>query len=1555
VANCLKYKEVSEGSFRCAVCELGHLLRVNADSSVECLVDSEDQRNACTVNRYGSSIVSGNITDLKINECQSAQASCRVRTPRVDQTGASSTLTGCAVCGSNMTKTIDFASNSPVALLVYAQDLETTHADPAEVYELPEGTCVSEGSLSVVEGASTENCQYFYDVENGKQGCLKCRHGHSGPIVNWGVRQCKQYDAATKKCVLCMNKYKLSASGLECLAHGGDANCRWFQSHNDQFCEICNPGFYLNASQNACVAITPVAHCSTYKIYEDRCSSCAEGFQFDVSGLKCHNSISRCVTYEALAPTTDLAKVKCTACRDGYYPYGLECVEGNQDECWAFDQSKENVCQSYQQNILFEVHEQCELLTPIEGCIKQNNEGVCQECDSATHYMETVSKKCCKFGTYYDSEKKECRMIQINDCKKSFDALECDECQDNYYLDTWMADLQPPYMCCGEGTFYDFTSQKCTASANLVTPYKNCGIFDVRNMKCLRCAEDMYETEYVPFIDDKAAGFTHGTDYKTDTDNKYAKERHCCPEKFYYNAASTKEDKCDPITDLSATVHTLCARVAKQGDGSFLCTKCQATNDKGEELFFSPTNRLCCIDGKEFDDTTQTSPLTCTKYADHRPNCIKMSLSHSFCEKCENDHWSINYGPSDASNAALLATDRSNNYCCPTNQYLVVENGEPQCKDLNALKADENNVIDAQCIHWNEVDKKCHQCSSGLQVTNDGLFCCPEGQAYNGVMCIDLAYLMVNCDDALGWGDKNYCTQCKTGFYKFLGVCVPYGGFYVDFQNNDADEYDGAHNLINRIKAMTDYHNEAEDATGTFIPHCKEYDDTSTDLTKPQCKTCHESFQKGFDTNKFKCISNAAAVVDLDKNLVVSQQELVANCLEYDTSKKQCKQCRGNYYMVGSNSDADPNMCCAYNQKQKNDKTGCEDYPTGDANGNDLCKMRDASGNCTRFDTSNANHKVDKCEIYQDGAAKTCLQCQLGFVLVDNACVTTYSKIKELACYGQQLTNNCKTLSATACECATCRAGTYLSRGHCCRYGFIWDEDLQVCERASPAHRHCATFTYDSGTFSCDECFVDWAHLYIASDLTWTHESNELGFPKYAEGLNETVTGDALSGYFYKKSTHCCPKGTYWDTTKKFCEKLTNVAGCSEGENGTDPAKCTACFPGYSHQADNTCDLVADCGTEHYKPTNIVEDSGSNANSQCCPENYFFDKELGRCQKLLDPNCLESNTIFGCTTCKTNYSTVGGEYATYVRKVFPTVEQQAVYQIVKVRMCVATENVLSYFQFHALTNVGTVFWNPDDYSKTLCKTWHADKYYNLSGSNNQQNVCCKKDHVARDHGNNIFSCSPVGEIFNEKQKRYDYVALVGNGQTSDDNPAVGSTKPGFQQYYSSMGVHCAAAAGGIGFLKYNVLTGTCDIISELFCKKWDDLGAYCHHCFNGKKKFNGVCIDNDKKIDSHPDYEGTRIQYTDCATNAARTCEGSFIVAAVATMGGNCQVAHTFGHYCAKVTNQAIFGGSYACPANDAGSTPKKTYTVVGDVCVTLEDMRASSSDATLKNPFYSD
>ena len=377
-------------------------------------------------------------------------------------------------------------------------------------------------------------CQKSYYLSS-KTECKK------NPVSYWTekdsiVLNCFSFDLSNS-CNMCYDGFYLSSQ--ECFKHEETLeNCFIRSQSKADSCFICNPNHFISPKPNEvnkliCTQRTnTISFCEEYKIDEDKCSKCLEGFISHFNKTKCSKKINECETYN-----TSLAVLTCSKCSDLYIPLnGIctkndnNCIQRQNDLCSrcqkGYSLNKEYVCVNTSADLLAHNCDRvdtsvtdvvkCEVCRNHEVgvvkrgyCVKGDSncalfgtDGACLECKSGFHYsvsqcvgnLETdgcelykgLTANCvrCRFSFILGAD------LQCKGITKASHLLDdfrfCDASSKDYACDVCSAGFFPVKR--GNINFLrPVTCQKRSDNAALM---ENCLFYN--NSKCYLCRENYY-------------------------------------------------------------------------------------------------------------------------------------------------------------------------------------------------------------------------------------------------------------------------------------------------------------------------------------------------------------------------------------------------------------------------------------------------------------------------------------------------------------------------------------------------------------------------------------------------------------------------------------------------------------------------------------------------------------------------------------------------------------------------------------------------------------------------------------------------------------------------------------------------------------------------------------------------------------------------------------------------------------------------------------------------------------------------------------------------------
>ena len=198
-----------------------------------------------------------------------------------------------------------------------------------------------------------------------------------------------------------------------------DDNCKEYDQIS-LMCKICNSGYYISTQNkiNVCVAITPIANCTTYLENTNTCTACNSSHFLNATDQECIANpagIQNCLKYKT--------ETECEVCSDKFYLDSNECKAVPEDnlitDCIAYESTTK--CQTCTTNMVPNASGlACESITE-NSCLTWVDASNCATCPSGKILKDEGGKKIC--GDY-----------SIANCAVTNTAsLSCDECSPDYY------------------------------------------------------------------------------------------------------------------------------------------------------------------------------------------------------------------------------------------------------------------------------------------------------------------------------------------------------------------------------------------------------------------------------------------------------------------------------------------------------------------------------------------------------------------------------------------------------------------------------------------------------------------------------------------------------------------------------------------------------------------------------------------------------------------------------------------------------------------------------------------------------------------------------------------------------------------------------------------------------------------------------------------------------------------------------------------------------------------------------------------------------------------
>ena len=575
------------------------------------------------------------------------------------------------------------------------------------------------------------NCEE-YDIYGH---CNKCKEGF---YLNIGDRKCSNTTNCLKStggvCEVCDYSFYLDKSNktnYECLSNvvkNKFLHCSL--SENGENCDLCLEPYYLSGDKK-CVK---TKYCTRGVTGTDQCSICDKKYYLSDDKFSCT------LTQNCKNGYGDNGK--CKLCLDGYYN---DLNDGN-----CYSNTEDNIYK-YCQTVL----EKC------ESCIKDYYLGEDKKCSNSKNCSESELGICNKCVNNYYLGKLDNRCSKVENCIKSDYKYDCEECDDNYFLN----------------------NSKCINDDIRGDTFKNCKIVFNNQDHCSQCKNNYYLNEKDNLCYSNKDNYYKCSRVSDDTctqceelyflgeDNKCSKISGC--------AISETPDKCSKClpglckNNLKGTCDesSYIDENEKEDENNGVCFRCQETNEEGNKCIkcqdgYILSEKGFCMDEEHCEEKKNEKCVKCMQ------NVIKDGMLKSYCL---NDR----YGCVDSVEGCLQCNDiyefNSCTKCFPGFYFdedygfcYECKDGCSSCTDYQNCGACKNEgfyTLD-EATTPDTYDAICEQCIEGCKKCSNNIDCeiCYEGyyltnENPEGVMkCASCGLWCEECYD------RNYCLKCFDGY-----------------------------------------------------------------------------------------------------------------------------------------------------------------------------------------------------------------------------------------------------------------------------------------------------------------------------------------------------------------------------------------------------------------------------------------------------------------------------------------------------------------------------------------------------------------------------------------------------------------------------------------------------------------------------------------------------------------------------------------------------------------------------------------------------------------------
>ena len=1122
--------------------------------------------------------------------------------------------------------------------------LECSESDTAQCYSCEDGYYLNN------EHHCVDDCGDGYYPSNRKciscgddkcitckeqNKCQKCAEGsvlYKGKCIEFCVVGTYEQDRECLPCVdndKCKRCYPLSPDKCkECqIGYLNDTKC----------VDKCEEGTYPDELTKTCKKCSK--GCKNCKD-DQTCYNCEEGLFLDTVDKTCND---KCKSYQVAVNGI---------CKDCTQKYCISCDPNDISKCLQCNPELFNykgLCVSQCPDGTFEKGNEC--IDCEENCKHCTDEKTCTECvDDKVEYNYDCYDKCMENYANVNGHCKKCLVDKCKNCDPN-NLGKCNVCEDGYLNDNGNC-----IKTCGPTKYYNDDTKRCE---DCLEGCEKC----TNPNTCQRCIEplllDQENTECTYFCRETFyAAKKEEPPHCEKCENTNCKACcpsipiHClqCPDGWFLINDESGLNDCVKPCPTGYIGNTATGKCQKCAEG---CSACQET----------PETCTSCEPGYKLISGNRCVQIVECKEGEVERDGVCIKCKDSYCVKCD----SLNVNKCLLCDEAHILNDDECLPSCPKGMFEVEIEGRRTCKKCDGVCESCTNLESCdKCTenyYFIEGTKICTICQPpSMVIGNECVNCkspgcavCKEGEPSKCRICEDKLVL---------FGEQCY-SDCKEGFYKDNGKCVP-----CDVNCNMCSSIDQCTKCVEGTflyqgKCVLTCPDGTVGIDGV-CNKCAQDDCIKCPNSVDVCSECKTILYNG------KCIDSCPeGTVQYGKACVKCSE----NCLKCDLT--QCIKCTKGLYLK-------ENICveeCGDGFHTKDDRVcvECSTKNCEQCGDDDVCKV------CkTGFYLNDENECINPCPngYFGDDETGTCEKCPIGCAYCKShdeciKCNDGYSFYEGVCIKPCPPKTTSVVQQCTPCDqplCAECAPGDpkncikcedYIYNGVCfedCPDGTYTNVLTKECIDCDPKCKKCdkdkcyeckSEFIMDDGvcTNKCGEGKVNVNGICEACE--------EPGCKVCSSNLKTCYECTKPSVLYEGKCVDSCPAGYYLDTTINTCDKCDYSCDTCIAKD-----KCTLCRAGY-YKLESSC--LTSCPDGMYEDCKETARTCENCDESCktcvlgtssdciecavgyvmynrncikagnCPTGTYYDSTAATCQKCKIPYCEVCADAGICKTCKKGF------------------------------------------------------------------------------------------------------------------------------------------------------------------------------------------------------------------------------------------------------------------------------------------------------------------------------